>query len=144
MCRLALPEHLNDPEEIEAAFPDDSDNGPIIRWLKKKTKTWLVFGPRDPHWLHKFREWPICLFKLGSFRTRWRFEDDSSSWYEDGYLYPAPKYLSRVQYLQSWHIQIQWPLFFLIQIKTWEFYIGFKRDADKVYWLALYAGRTWK
>lgn len=141
MCREALPEHLNDPSEIDAAFPDDSDLGKYWRWFKKTTKTWFVFGPRDSHWLHRWREWPVCLFKLGQSRSWWRYEDDTTSWYG----FPnSPCYLSRVQYYQSWHVQVQWPLFIELQIANWEVYVGFKRDADKVYWLALYIGRTWK
>ena len=140
MCKEALPEHLNDPDEIDAAFPDDSKLGKYWRWFKKTTKTWFVYGPRDSHWWHKWREWPICLFKIGGSNS-WRYEDDT----RDGYVEWVPSYLSRVQYKQTkWHIQMQWPLFILIQIGRWEAYAGFKRDADKVFWLSLYMGRCWK
>lgn len=138
MCRLALPEHLNDKDEIDKAFPDDSDNGSLWRWFKKTTKTWFVFGPRDPHWIERWREFPVCLFKIG--QGMWRWENDKY----DSYIELKNGYLSRVQYQMDWHIQLQWPLFFEVQIGTWEAYVGFKRDSDRVYWLAAYAGRIWK
>jgi hypothetical protein len=79
----------------------------------------------------------------------WRFEDDERSWYSYDFPIMGGKtfsrhYLSRVQYKSSWHIQLQWPLFLEVQVGGWEAYVGFKRDADKVYWVAAYAGRTWK
>lgn len=47
--RSALPDHLDEQHEIEGAFPDDDEHGPVIRWLKKQTKHWLAFGPRSPN-----------------------------------------------------------------------------------------------
>ena len=72
-------------------------------------------------------------------------------------------YITRVQLYSRWHLQIQWPLFIAFHWyvksedvlrfpdktdrdgKLWFFYVGAKRDADKVYWCpAIYLGRNWK
>lgn len=138
MPRSALPEHLNDPSEIEAAFPDDSKSGALWRKFKKATKHWFVFGPFATEWWACWRELPITLFKIG--HGVWRYEDDVTAFCSK----PTWGYLSRVQYWMTWHIQIQWPLFLQIQLWGMQFYIGFKRDQDKVYWLSLFIGRIWK
>ena len=51
--RSAFPEHLDTQEEVDAAFPDDSqygDNwfGRAWKWVNKQTKHWAAFGPRSP------------------------------------------------------------------------------------------------
>ena len=164
MTWSALPDHLNTPEEVEAAFPDDSDHGPVFRWIKKHTKHWLAFGPRATEWWARFRETPVVLF---AFRGRgvWRWEVDGGL---DQYTkFPVfdtwvlKYYMSRQQLWARWHIQLQWPLFFACHWynrqrsvlkypykqnrdgKLWFFYCGFKRDPD-CYWLSFYAGRNWK
>lgn len=155
MCLSALPEHLNSREEIEANFPDDSQYGDtwygkLYRSFRKWFKQHSVFGPRDIHWYHRFREWPITLFAwFGDGYPR--FENDilAIKTLTKGIFFYDSKYnkfyLSRVQYWVDWHIQIQWPLFicfsFYINDYFWMGYFGFKRDADKVYWLSLFFGR---
>lgn len=51
--RSAFPDHLDTQEEVDNAFPDDSDFighwwGRIWKWQNKKTKHWSAFGPRSP------------------------------------------------------------------------------------------------
>jgi len=127
----AMPEHLNSQEEIDAAFPDDSqygtDNlfGRIYRWYQKKTKTWFAFSYRCTEWWARWRKYPKVLIALkgkGPFRVE---TDDwdcvwpiSSIFNSDVYAYrelEAPVieykqgYLSRIQYYTRWHFAIQWP-----------------------------------
>ncbi len=113
MTRSALPDHLNDPDEIEAAFPDDSKNGPVVRWLKKKTKHWFAFSYRATEWWARWRRFPVTLFAIGG-NGPWRIESD-----HDEFHLPAKTffmasgrhaYLSRVQYWKRWHLAVQWPL----------------------------------
>ncbi len=62
----ALPDSLDEASEIENAFPDDSENGAIIRWIKKKTKVWAAFGPRSPVGVAiMVAPWPLLLWLLG-------------------------------------------------------------------------------
>lgn len=182
--RCALPEHLNDKEEIENAFPDDSQYGGFFgnlwkRWNKlvKPTEAW---GPRCPKgigftfWppfimLRQWREVPKVLWatKDGGF---WRCESDGKPdlWTADDcpkyFLKSNPGYyLSRNQYWTRSHKQIEWPLFYcqhgyreagdVIPVgqradrdgKLKLFYIGAKRDGDKVFWwIAAFAGNCFK
>lgn len=75
--RSALPDHLDDQEEIDNAFPDDDENGPIIRWLKKQTKHWFAFGPRSPNGVAgmiapiAFLVWTVGHFAFGWHWTWW-------------------------------------------------------------------------
>jgi len=51
--RSAFPEHLDTQEEVDQAFPDDSQFaghwwGRVWKWLNKATKHWEAFGPRSP------------------------------------------------------------------------------------------------
>lgn len=77
MCITALPEHLNSQEEIDQAFPDDSQYGDtwygrIYKWFHKKTKGMTAFGPRDIHWYHRWRKYPYILLALfGGGESRW-------------------------------------------------------------------------
>ena len=155
MCITALPPHLDSQEEIDAAFPDDRQYGDgwfgrLYTWFHKKTKACTAFGHRDIHWYHRFREWPITIFAVFGEGFA-RFENDylaikapskMITWYDSQY---NQFYLSRIQAWVVWHIQIQWPLFlcfsFTIGDSMWMGYCGFKRDADKVYWLALFFGK---
>lgn len=129
----ALPDHLNSASEIEAAFPDDDENGKLVRWLKKKTKHWFAYGPRANIWLARWREFPIYLFAIrGEGEWRWELSDGSSDtyfgnsfltmlkkrlWESRNILSPNKYYLSRIQRWSRWHLAIQWP--FLI---TFHFY----------------------
>lgn len=162
MCITALPEHLNSQEEIEANFPDDGQYGDtwygrLWRRWNKITKASTAFGPRDIHWYHRWRKNPITLIALfGKGESRWENDIFAIRSVNKSVLLYNPGrtgfYLSRVQYWCDWHIQIQWPLFFSFHFyfgKTnkqgVQFYIGAKRDQDRVYWCpAIFLGRTWK
>lgn len=154
MCLTALPEHLNSQEEIDNHFPDDSQYsgafGKLYKWFHKHTKAITAFGPRDVHWIHRWRELPVVLFAVfGPGDSRWeesnglfaiRAKNDPVFWH-----WPQVVYLSRVQYWCDWHIQVQWPLFICAHWHGWMFYVGAKRDADKVYWMpSIFIGRIWK
>ncbi len=155
MCLSALPEHLNNEEEIEANFPDDSQYGEVwygklYRWFRKTIKAHTVFGPRDIHWYHRFREWPITLFAFFG-EGQARFENDILAlkalakpifWYDSQH---NRFYLSRIQYWVDWHVQLAWPLFFCFSFHRkgdlWMGYVGLKRDADRVFWVSLFFGK---
>ena len=144
MCIKALPKHL---QTVEAWAGTDHDNW-MFRWFIPLKLKYLCFGPRDTHKLHKWRDWPILLFALGS-SDEWRFENDKSDRYSLGSQPRDNEYLSRIQYKKDWHIQVQWPLFLACHIKIGQkplyFYIGAHRDADKVYWIpSVYIGLKWK
>jgi hypothetical protein len=126
--KCSLPEHLNDPEEIENAFPDDSQFkgffGNLWKRWNKMTKTWDAWGPRCPKgiafslwppWIlaRKWRENPIVLIARKG-NGWWRVENDESGDNFVNDLKDIPKgwYLSRNQYWCRWHWQIAWPLFF--------------------------------
>lgn len=128
----AMPEHLNSPEEIENAFPDDEQFGVknwwgrLYRWYNKTTKTWFAFSYRCTEWWARWRKYPKVLIAFkgdGPFR----FETDGwdSVYYadhlfnEEVYAYRdinemlgeyKEGYLSRIQYYTRWHFAIQWPL----------------------------------
>lgn len=135
MPRCALPEHINDPDEIENAFPDDSQFGGFFgnlwkRW-NKATKHIEAFGPRCPkgiaftYWppfilLKKWREVPTVLFARKGWGY-WRFEKDGAEDRLSAVDNPkeflakpenAGYYLTRIQPWCRSHWQIQWPLFF--------------------------------
>jgi hypothetical protein len=170
--RCALPEHLNDPDEIDNAFPDDSQYsgwfGKIYRWYQKKTKTWLVFSYRCDGWL-KWRKLPKTLFAIGG-KGSWRYEGDNKDEIvtvmpPHEFLPKAPGfYLSRIQYYKTWHFSIQWPLIFTFHIypnpkdaaipyqpradadgKVWFAYWN-HFDADFVYWMftSFFVGKCFK
>jgi len=127
----AMPEHLNSREEIDAAFPDDSQYGTglfgrLYRWYQKTTKTWFAFSYRCTESWARWRKYPKVLFAIkgkGPFRIE---TEGWSSVYEAGYLFNedvwayqdidpnlgeyAEGYLSRIQYYTRWHFAIQWPL----------------------------------
>jgi hypothetical protein len=121
MPKSAMPEHLNDPEEIDAAFPDDDQYGTnwfgrLYRWYNKKTKTWFAFSYRCTEWWAKWRVYPRVLFAIGG-KGPWRWEPTYTR-KPDIYDYnknpttggqPAFYYLSRIQYYKRWHLAIQWP-----------------------------------
>lgn len=170
MPKSALPEHLNDPEEIENSFPDDKRFGDgffgrIYTWFHKTTKTWTAFGPRATEWWAKWRELPVTVFAaFGPGLSRW---EDTDGELQKGTPYPKrlwmfkPRvmYLSAIQYWTKWHIQIQWPLFiachyYIDPVPKWDgvatgrrvfyFRIGARRDADRVYWCpSFFIGLTW-
>lgn len=163
MTWSALPEHLNSPEEVEVSFPDDSKNGPIMRWFLKKTKAWFAFGPRATEWWARWREYPVVLLAVGGEGV-WRGESSDGSYTDyitskvlvpgwenkPGDHYVAERiYLSRIQYWKRWHVQLQWPLFFACHVtvrgRVTYFYVGAHRDADKVYWFpSAFLGGGWK
>lgn len=141
MCRLALPPHIDEPHEWKGT---DHDNW-LFRWFIPLKLKYLVFGPRDPHKWHCWREWPITLFAIRG-KGWWRFEDDltdhSGGWLEDRVLLGKKWdwfYLSRIQKWSEWSFQLQWPFFVAAHIfigkKVLYFYFGAHRDADKLYWL---------
>lgn len=158
MCITALPDHLNSQEEIDSNFPDDSQYsglfGRLYRGFHKRTKAMTAFGPRDVHWYHRWREYPVTLLAVRGPFT-WRFETNTGDFVFGNFtrwftifnrkLAREPHYLSRVQYYNDWHIALQWPLFLHGHVSGWQFYVGCKRDGDRVYWApSIYVGRTWK
>lgn len=141
MPRCALPEHLNDKEEIENAFPDDSQYKGFFGNLWKRWNKWAkpieAWGPRCPKGIG-FTFWPPWILA-----RKWReIPTTIFCWHSGGYLrlentdstaivpmkmprflfFPrfetsaasimTPFYLSRNQHWVRWHIQLQWPLFF--------------------------------
>lgn len=163
MCIESLPDHL---KSVEAWKGTDHDNW-LFRWLIPFKLKYLCFGPRDTHWLHRWREWPKTLFRIGDSNFDWRFEDDVTEW-KGGKIKNKPGYLSRIQYWKRWHIQIQWPFFIAFHFyfntkdvpefpdrktlsgehtkgKLLYAYFGAHRDADKVYWIpSAFIGLCWK
>lgn len=140
----ALPPHIDSPDEWTGK--DDDDHW-YTKW-RKSVKGWFAFGPRATEKWARFREYPKVLFAWRG-KGVWRYENDLMDAYSRGsraFISFAPEgwYLSRVQYRAKWHIALQWPLFLHGHIGGWQFYVGFKRDADRVYWLAIYPGRVWK
>lgn len=159
MCKEALPEHIDEPSEWTGT---DHDNW-LFKWFIPFKIKYLAFGPRDSHKWHKWREWPLLLFRVGG-RGYWRFEDDCAS----STVWLEPCYLSRIQYWKRWHFAIQWPFFVSFHFyfrdkyvpnyphkvtpdglktsgKLLYFYFGAHRDADKVYWFpSAYIGLAWK
>ncbi len=118
----ALPEHLDEQSEIDAAFPDDSQfanrkgllgvYGRALKKFNKLTKPWMAVGPRSRFWWARWRETPITLFAIKG-KGKWRFENDEI----DLALNDRNKvkgwpnwYLSRVQYWCRWHFAVNWPL----------------------------------
>lgn len=140
----ALPEHLNTPEKWNGK--DDDDHW-YTRW-RKQVKGWFAFGPRSTEKWARFREYPKTLAALRG-KGDWRVESALDAFMiEVDRLLVIPQaryaYLSRVQYWCDWHVGLQWPLFLHGHYGEWQGYIGFKRDADRVYWLSLYFGKVWK
>lgn len=81
----ALPDHIDEPGEIENAFPDDDENGKVIRWLKKKTKVWFAFGPRSPFGVAVMvAPWFLLLWCAGWFVWQWEW-----TWWALWPLYPV-------------------------------------------------------
>lgn len=128
----AMPEHLNTPEKIDKAFPDDDQYGTnwfgrLYRWYQKGTKTWFVFSYRCTEWWAQWRKYPRVLFAARSKQGVFRAESVNGEgqnaatvlWNTDIWLSnPHDKYvevfeegyLSRIQYWCRWHVAIQWPL----------------------------------
>lgn len=133
MPRCALPEHLNDPDEIENAFPDDSQYGGWFGRIWKRYNKWAkpieAWGPRCPRgiaftfwppWIlsRKWRENPIVLLAQRG-PGHWRLEKDGAPDLHTSVDNPNDAlkehpgyYLSRNQYWCRSHWQICWPLFF--------------------------------
>ena len=147
----ALPDHLNPYKNPNAWKGTDTE---WKRWIKG----YLAFGPRSKHWWAKFREIPITLLKVGHGGF-WRYENSDGSLQFTSYC--KGSYLSRIQPWKRWHIFVSWPLFFSFSwiyrredvlkypdtdtnkldiSKAFVFQIGFKRDADLVYWLTAFLG----
>jgi hypothetical protein len=136
----AMPPHLNTPEKIDAAFPDDEQFGTtswwgrLYRWYNKTTKTWFAFSYRCTEWWARWRKYPKVLFALkskdGYFRIETPRSDGTSAdcAYDARYLVNevvyhidninpyvdviSEGYLSRIQYWCRWHFAVQWPLLF--------------------------------
>lgn len=150
MCREALPKHIDEASEWAGT---DHDTW-WMRWFIPLKLKYCVFGPRDSHKWHKWREWPLCVFFLrGEGYTR--LEDDKRDKRSTKKKLvmeqssEAKGYVSRIQKWCKWHVQLQWPLFFACHInikgKPLYFYLGAHRDADKVYWIpSAYIGLKWK
>lgn len=146
----ALPDHINEPHEW-----DGKDDDKLGWWgrFRKAHKGWFAFGPRATEWWARWREVPRILYAIrGNGSFRFENTDGTDTFYDDccnpyphkGWLTEHNYYLSRVQLWCDWHIGLQWPLFLHGHFRGWQFYIGFKRDADRVYWLAGFLGRVWK
>lgn len=115
MPKSALPEHINDPEEIERAFPDDSQYGNglfgrFYKWIHKETKTWFAFSYRCTEWWAKVKKHPTILLCVGGSGP-WRFESNFGDQLSGGkipmFFRSRHVYLSRVQYYKRWHLAIQ-------------------------------------
>lgn len=150
------------PPQLNPHLNPDAWKGMDTEW-KRWVKGWFAFGPRATQKWAQFREIPYTLFsKKGS--GDWRFEDGrmqigiKENLARISY---SPFYLSRVQPWCRWAFYINWPLFIhfhvfyrakdvmafpdtdsdkLSILKYFEFAIGFKRDADVVYWLTMFIG----
>jgi len=150
----ALPVHLQDSD----AWKGTDDDNWLMRW-RLKCKGWFAYGPRASKWWAKWREIPVCLFKIGGLGY-WRWELDGQG---EAIVREPGDYLSRIQYWKRWHIQVQWPFFIAFHFyfkaddvpcpwNEWDTdgmliygYFGAHRDADKVYWFpSAYLGRNWK
>ena len=118
----ALPDHLDSQEEIDAAFPDDSQFGTmslfgkLYRAFNKKTKTWFCFSYRCSQSWARWRKTPVVLFAIGG-RGPWRWESfhgmdaiDYNRKLTDVSLQKIGYYISRIQYYKRWSFVIQWPL----------------------------------
>lgn len=165
-----MPEHLNTQEEIDAAFPDDSQYGTslfgrIYRWYQKKTKTWFCFSYRCTEWWAKWRRVPKVLFAIKG-KGLWRYESGRSEFASCRLIWIASResYLSRIQYYTRWHFSIQWPLLvsFHVYFKAKDvpvygeilpdtdnkllFFYWNHFDADLVYWMftSIFIGLGWK
>lgn len=165
MPRSALPSHLDEQHEIDAAFPDDSQFanrkgllglfGKAWRWYKKKTKTWFAFSYRCTERWARWRVYPKVLFAVGGEGV-WRWEailPPHADLYSDDVVQPAFYYLSRIQYFKRWHVSVQWPLIFTMHFypkakdmplhagTSYEldgklwFFYWNHFDADLVYWM---------
>ena len=162
--RCAMPEHLNDPDEIDGAFPDDSQYGKWYRWFQKKTKTWFAFSFRCPFW-PKGWKYPKTWFAIGDNKP-WRYEVDGKQDYygADPYRHVEGAYVSRIQYYKRWSFVIQRPGIvtfhwykkaeYVPEVgkplpetdgKLWFAYYG-HFDSDLIYWLvkSLYFGEGFK
>lgn len=130
----AMPEHLNSKEEIEAAFPDDSQYGDswfgrLYKRYNKATKTWFAFSYRCTEWWARWRKYPKVLFAICDKKATFRFENEQGDgvdmewrhilWNTEPTIWRSingpvwdiqPAYLSRIQYWSRWHFAIQWPL----------------------------------
>lgn len=156
MPRSALPEHINEAHEWDGK---DDDQHWYTKW-RKSVKHLMAFGPRAKESWARWREVPKILFcAKGRGPWRWEYFDGSDT----GPMITGKHYVTRCQLWTRWHIALQWPLFFSCHFypkasdvipagqredrdgKLWLFYIGAKRDADRVYWFpAFYIGRNWK
>jgi hypothetical protein len=153
----AMPIHLNDPDEIENNFPDDSQYsgwfGKIYRWYNKKTKTIFAFSYRCTEWYAKWRKYPKVLFAVRG-KGKWRYEseigdilmDEIRTVFNDGHT----PYLSRIQPCSKWRFAILWPLIINAHYlkgevpegqpypdldgRYWNFYIN-HFDNDLIFWM---------
>lgn len=112
-----MPEHLNSEEEIEEAFPDDSQFGTttwygrLYKRYQKFSKTWFAFSYRCTERWAKTKMYPMIAFAIRG-KGAWRVEHEGGDWVgassstmfmrkmDDGYL-------SRIQYYTRWHFAIQ-------------------------------------
>ena len=161
----ALPEHLNSREEIENAFPDDSQFGTtswwgrLYRWYNKETKTWFAFSYRCTEWWARWRRYPKVLFAIKSKDGYFRIETDIRGGSADC------AYDARYLFNESvFHVDNSDPLMISFHFdpqasdvphygeprpeldgKRWFAYWG-HFDADLVYWMftSAYLGRNWK
>lgn len=148
-----LPEHIDSPEEWSGY--DDDDHW-YTKW-RKSIKGWFAVGNAANRSKYKWANWRAMPHCIAVFSNNGVLRVENSDGSDDCYAVkdgkdiviqanvpPGDYYLSRVQYWCDWHIALQWPLFLHGHYKDWQAYIGFKRDADRVYWLSLYVGKVWK
>jgi len=151
--RSAYPPHLQDIDEAWKG----TDNASWLMRMKKRVQYWFSGGPRVPSGFWKFREIPKTLFAFGG-KGYWRWENSDGS--ETRTSWSPGFYLSRIQIWNRYHVALQWPLFFSCHLfyfeedvmpfpmymssfgigKMFNFYIGWKRDADMVSVPTLFAG----
>lgn len=160
MPRSALPKHLQgDIDRVWAG----TDNASWLMRQKKKLQYLLAAGPRVPSGFFRWRDIPITLFAMRG-EGKYRLENSNGTSFfaapDAHVIAPRVVYVSRIQPYTRWGIVLQWPLFFNCWFiyrkedvvsppryksafgikKMFTFGIGFKRDADKVYWLTANAG----
>lgn len=165
----AVPDHLN-PHINPTAWKGTDQDVWWKRWLipykgwmafgPRATEKWARFR-EVPYTLFARKGKGYYRLESSDGHREWGVHDITETiWFDSNEEVP-PIYLSRSQYWTKWHIQLQWPLFVAFHIywrlrdvpsfpdrpredlsilHMFQFQIGFKRDADKVYWLTMGAG----
>lgn len=139
----ALPEHLNSPEKWKGT---DWDTW-YQRWMLKY-KGWFCFGPRATERWARWRDLPLTLLRIKG-KGEWRYERDGTGFPIQSIRKMGDKwYLSRVQKWCTWSVQLMWPLCLIYHFPLFgglvNGYLGFYRDADRVYWMGIFIGGVFK